>query len=227
MRILKILLVILLVLAAGYGGYYYMTKKATKDKEAAVKQTKDELQKEIDDLKKQLEEQKQTEETQTAVDEYAGWKTYTNKTIGYSLKYPSDWTAKEVETYSETIDKNVKYITITTPNGKYFLYFGLKKPTNDFEISDRTGIGAGDMKQKTEWTIKILNVSVTPEVLVLQNKVKEIFYNQPSGTTPTCNCQFTATFSYTEKADYNTYDMASLTDERSKVEKILKSVKWL
>jgi hypothetical protein len=171
-------------------------------------------------------EKKTTTET-TPVDEYAGWKTYENKTIGYTLKYPADWTVKEIETYNETIGKNVKYITITTADGKYFLHFGLKRPTDTFAISDRTGIGAGDVEQKTDWAVKILNISVIPEALVWQNKVKEIFYYQPSGTTTTCNCQFTSTFSYTDKADYNTYDMTNLTDERNAVNKILKSVKLL
>ncbi|MBI4092307.1 MAG: hypothetical protein HY420_00085 [Candidatus Kerfeldbacteria bacterium] len=33
--------------------------------------------------------------TNTATDLTAGWKTYTNTTFGYSIKYPSDWKANE------------------------------------------------------------------------------------------------------------------------------------
>jgi hypothetical protein len=175
---------------------------------------------------KETQQTNNSKETTQPVDEYAGWKTYTNKTIGYTLKYPADWTVKEIDTFSEVIEKNVKYITITTPDGKYFLHFGLKKKTDTFELTDRTGVGAGEFKQKTDWAIKILNISVIPEALVWQNKVKEIFYKQPSGTTSICSCQFTSTFSYTDKADYNTFDMTNLT-ERTLVEKILKSVNLL
>ena len=54
-------------------------------------------------------------------DEFASWKNYTNNDVGYKLKYPADWVLKDVNELSEITDKDVKYITVTTPDKKYFL----------------------------------------------------------------------------------------------------------
>lgn len=156
-------------------------------------------------------------------DEYSGWKTYTNKSIGYKLRYPHDWTVKEIDTFNETIEKNVKYITITTPDGKYFLHFGLKKKSdNTFEISDRTGMGAGEFAP-TGKKITILSTAVDIDTFVYSGKIKEYFYPKKSTTTSDNKWQFTATFSYTDKVNYSSLDMSGLKEEKD-AEKILKSV---
>jgi len=159
-------------------------------------------------------------------DGYTGWKTYSNKDIGYTLKYPSDWMLKEINTYNETIQKDVKYVTVTTPNEKYFLHFGLKKKTDgSYEISDRTGMGAGEIK-KTGSKITILDTGVDIESFVYQNKIKEFFYPQKATTTTDGKWQFTATFSYTDKVNYDTLDMTGLEEEKN-AEKILESIDLL
>ncbi len=164
-----------------------------------------------------------TTTTTTAVSEYAGWKTYTNNDIGYQLKYPADWTVLETDQYSEVVGTTVKYITIKTADEKYFLYFGLKKEGGAYEISDRTGMGAGEMIDESG-SITILDIKVTPEDLVWQAKAKEVFYNQPSGSST--NYQFQASFSYSQGADFDNLDMSTLSEKKT-VEKILKSVKIL
>jgi hypothetical protein len=118
------------------------------------------------------------------------WLVYTNKEIGYTLKYPSDWQLEEVNTKSQVTDNQVKYIKIYEPKKKYFLYFGLKKSNQDFLISDRTGIGAEEIQQVSEKTLKILNMPVLIEALKSEGRVKEYFFRQPSGTDRTCGCQF-------------------------------------
>ncbi|NIM46864.1 MAG: hypothetical protein GTN40_01760 [Candidatus Aenigmarchaeota archaeon] len=157
----------------------------------------------------------------TTPDETAGWLTYTNTEVGYTLKYPSGWTIKETSTYSELIGKNVKYITITTPDGKYFLYLGIKGLSGDYEISDRTGIGAGDWV--ADGSITILETSITKTNLVYGGKVKEIFYPQSIQETSDGNYEFWATFSYKDIPDYDSLDMTTVTFV-SDVEKILKTI---
>lgn len=47
-------------------------------------------------------------------DQYQGWKTYTNNTYGFSLRYPNDWQTKEYKDYSTDfydIDPNAKEAT--------------------------------------------------------------------------------------------------------------------
>ena len=61
-----------------------------------------------------------TPEAQTGTDEYVGWKTYTNSEIGYTLKYPADWTMEETDQFSPVREATVKYIAIDTPGKNIF-----------------------------------------------------------------------------------------------------------
>jgi len=153
------------------------------------------------------------------------WLTYSNKEIGYTLKYPKGWKIEEKSEQSENEigSGTLKYIKIYEPNKKYYLYFGLKKSNQDILITDRTGIGAGDMRQLTEKAVKVLEVSVVPEVLMFEGRVREYFYSQPSGTDKTCNCQFTATISPATGEFFETTspDVLDIPNQ------ILASVKWL
>lgn len=160
----------------------------------------------------------------TSTDQYSGWLTYTNNTIGYKLKYPSGWTVKEINTTSEATNTNVKYITLTTPDKKYFLAFGLKKKTDTFTTSDRTGIGAGDFTKKGK--ITILDTKVDIEQLIYKNKIKEFFFPQATTTTTDGNYKFTVSFSPDSSVNYDTLDMTNLTEETT-AEKILQSVELL
>jgi len=165
-----------------------------------------------------------TTTTTPTIDPYAGWKTYTNNVIGYKLRYPSGWIVKEVNTTSEVIEKDVKYITITNPDKKYFLAFGLKLKTDAFVTSDRTGIGAGDFVKNGK--ITILGTKVDIEQLSYKNKIKEVFYPQSITKTADGKYQFTASFSANDIAGYDSLDMTNLTEEAA-AEKILKSVELL
>lgn len=158
-------------------------------------------------------------------DEYAGWKTYTNNEIGYNLKYPNDWIVDEFTGYSELIGQDVKYITINTPDGKYFLHVGIKKPDQTFAVSDRTGIGAGDMKENSSYMATIFSTKFTPIALSFEEKVKEFFWDNPEINSDKCNCVFSITFSYTEEANYNEFDMTNLSYTND-VLKILKTISW-
>lgn len=133
-------------------------------------------------------------------DEYAGWKTYINNEIGYKLRYPADWTVKETAEFNETIGQNVKYITVNTPGNKFFLGWGLKKTNDPFYISDRTGVGAGDMK--AEGKIKILNTDVTVNRQVWEGKTQEVFFPGP-GSQKTSDQKYSFQASFTPRGNDN------------------------
>lgn len=221
--ILIYVLVGILVATSAFGNWYFWKKFSEKSKEVTN------LQSQIEALKKEAEEKEASEnkKNEEKVNEYAGcWKTYTNNTIGYKLKYPCDWTLEEIDTYSETIGTQVKYITITTPDKKYFLHFGIKKIADTFNITDRTGVGAGDWQD--DGTLTILGKVVKVTNLAYSGKVKEKFYPKPSGTIKTDDGKyvFLASFSYGASTNYDTIDMTNLSYV-TLAKKILKSVEEL
>ena len=152
------------------------------------------------------------------------WKEYKNQPVGYSLKYPCDWTLTETNEFSETIGMNVKYVTIKTPDNKYFLFWGYKKSAEaGFTNNDRTGIGAGDFVNQPAMAFNILGVNVVPKQLVYQGKVKEYFYEQPQAGVAQCACNFIGMFSYNQSQDYDALDMTNLNYVTT-VKQILQSV---
>jgi len=93
-KLLTVIFIILGILVGAGGVWYYMDKKASDDKAT--------LQTQIDDLNKQVSDLKSDSTTSTAknttdstADSYAGWKTYSSSTYGFSLRYPSTWTLTE------------------------------------------------------------------------------------------------------------------------------------
>lgn len=109
--------------------------------------------------------------------ETAGWKTYTNSAIGYTVKYPTDWTVEETDESSQIVNGQiVKYITITNPSTEHSLHIGVRK-TGDTQtdIWARTGIGAGDFQAGS--TVVIAGIQVQTTELVYQGKAVEIFYS--------------------------------------------------
>lgn len=116
-----------------------------------------------------------------ASDEYPGWETYTNLEVGYTLRYPSGWTIKETSGKSEITGADVKYVTLDTPDKKYFLYFGLKGKNDSFYISDRTGVGAGDVEEKG--AITVLNTNTSVKQLIYKGKIQEIFFGAVGSST--------------------------------------------
>lgn len=154
-------------------------------------------------------------------DETLNWKTYKNIKIGYQLKYPTDWTLKETENENSMFfGKPIKYITITTPDEKYFLHLGFKKKNDVFLITDRTGVGANDVQQSKE-SIKIINTTLVPQLMLYNNKIKEVFYPQPEDDKERSNYEFMISFSCSNMLE--NCDMADLP-YLNQVRQILESV---
>jgi len=156
-------------------------------------------------------------------DEYVGWNTYTNAEIGYTLRYPVDWSVKEVDLYSETIGNDVKYIVINSPGKKYFLHWGLKAKEDSFAITDRTGMGAGNISK--DGTVKILGKIYDINRFVYKGKTKEVFY-PGAGVSETADRKydFIATLGADNSTNYDSVDIDNVAEKRL-AEKILRSVK--
>lgn len=198
--ILLIILGAVILIAAGFFGYrYYKAKQDEKNKPTATS----------------------TSTSQTA-DPYAGWKTYTNKEIGYTLRYPADWTLKETDGTSEITEVLVKYISIASPS-KDSLHFGLQRDTQQyFNISDRTGIGAGEDIPIAEKAGTLLGDTVTPKAHVWEGKVVEYFYNL---TGSKCKCDFASWLGLATEIDWTT--QGKTYPALDTVNKIFASVTWI
>lgn len=109
-------------------------------------------------------------------DPTADWKTYMNTVIGYSLKYPTGWVVKEInEPNSVVLDTPFRYLTLTDPSSKYQLAVGVRKIGSTVALSDRTGVGAGDITTSSS-SVLIGTTSVTPRKNVYLGKTKDVFY---------------------------------------------------
>ena len=217
------------IIFLGILGYFlwknYESKKAQLEE---LKNQVEKLQQESNNLNSQnsqIEENQNQEpaaQEENKEDPYSGWNTYTNSEIGYQLKYPADWKVKETDQWSELTEQQVKYITIDSPDKKYFLYWGLKRKDDDFGISDRTGLGAGDLIQ--EGSVTILGTNVAVKKLVYKNKVKEYFF-PTAGSTKTSDGKyfFSAALSSGSSASYDSLNMQGIS-ELEKAKLILASV---
>lgn len=120
-----------------------------------------------------------------AADATAGWQTYTNRDIGYVLKYPQGWTLQETDTWTED-NRHVRYVTIKNEENsasRVSLHWGLARNGTFLYTTDRTGIGAGEITEVSA-TMPVLGASIKKTKLVSEGKIKELFYapqTSPSG----------------------------------------------
>lgn len=164
-------------------------------------------------------------ETTTTENIYADWETYTNEEIGYQLMYPEGWIISETDTFDERMETDVKYINITTDDEKWFLHFGIKTDEQDFANTDRSGTGAGEFEDFIDGKTTIVGIETTPEALVYNDKIKELYYNQPENSNEKCKCNFTAVFSYNDPLKYEDLDLNG-SEYIDMVVNILNSVEW-
>lgn len=159
------------------------------------------------------------------VDKYADWLTYTNYEVGYSLRYPKNWTLAETSQISEIFNEPVKYISLTSDT-KNTLFFGLKKTGDTFHTSGRTGVGAGDFAPLAAQKTTLLTAEIVPDALVYKNKTKEYFYNVVKAQEANCKCSASIWFGPANAGtDYLSINMAP--DELPTVNLIMESVNWL
>ena len=84
----------------GGGGWYYMDRSATKEKNELQSQISD-LQKQVKDLAaKESATPSSTITPSATTDETASWKTYTNSTYGFTFKYPANLSKSDASSYT-------------------------------------------------------------------------------------------------------------------------------
>ena len=136
------------------------------------------------------------------------WKTYANADIGYSVKYPKDWTVEDtVQTRSEQLVSPVRYITLFSPSKSHFLTLGVKRSTDEFLISNRTGVGAGEIV--ADGTVTVADTSLPASKLVYKGKVKEWYAAKNGPGQSTVGTQvINAALSVGNVSDYASIDLA-------------------
>lgn len=100
-------LVMLFVVTFVSGGvWYYMDQQANK--------TADDNAKQVVALRKQIDNLNKKSAPNNTNDPTAGWKTYSDKTLGYTVKYPPNWTATTINNNDGTL--NSSYLSIKKDN---------------------------------------------------------------------------------------------------------------
>lgn len=102
---LAVVLTIVIMAGLAGGGYYYLNKQQTKEK--------NDLQAQIDDLNAKLVAEKKASEAAAAVDT-TSWKTYSSTNYGFSFKYPNDWEVRDLTSANSQI-KNLSFYVGANP----------------------------------------------------------------------------------------------------------------
>lgn len=196
--------------AAGAGTYYFVSK----NKAAQINEKKElitKLEGELEALKKADEVIAKEETTSSSsssspsssssssavakntpnaavvANATSGWQTYTNRDIGYILKYPQGWTLQETDKWGDD-NKHYRYVTINNQDNSIHpisVHWGFVRNGTYLYSTDRTGIGAGEITEVAS-TIPIIGASIKKTKLTFEGKVKEHFYTpktQPSEYT--------------------------------------------
>jgi hypothetical protein len=158
----------LLVLTAG--GMYLWT--ANQDKKEADRLTKRIAALEKTAKEAKAEADKKKGEAAAKADPYKGWLTYENTAIGYTLKYPTDWTYEK--SAAVEMDLPADYVNFYNYDKDYVFTFGLRKVGSDLVLTGRTGLGVGETQPGGNVTI--LGQSVEKTYYVTEGRVSVIFY---------------------------------------------------
>ncbi len=146
---------------------------------------------------------------------YQGWLQYTNAKYRFSVHYPSDWMAQEVQGSLNTMSGHAVYLGPRSTN-LVRMVVGFRRPTEDVQIT-RTGVGAGDIVRRG--SVIFLGEPVDRDVLVLNGKDLAILY-QGSGEIRRDDLVFTLSLDYRGLAT----DKSALTPEtESTADKIIGS----
>lgn len=88
--VIAIILTAVVVGGVGAGIYFYQASRAEKTKEKALKETRRKLESKIQMLKNEIAELKKAK-PKGEEDKYAGWSTFTDEELDYSIRYPATW----------------------------------------------------------------------------------------------------------------------------------------
>ena len=150
-----------------------------------------------------------------ASDVYKGWLKYMNTKYKFSVRYPSDWTSREIQGTLNTMRGHAVYFEPRSTN-LILLVVGFKRATENAQIT-RTGVGAGDIVQRG--AVTFLGQPISRDILVLDGKDLAILY-QGSGEIRRGDLVFTLSLDYRG----NPTDKSALTQQfESTADKIVAS----
>jgi len=139
-------------------------------------------------------------------DSYEGWETYTNDLVGYSLKYPGNYTITE----NPTLGKNC----VEVSKGTVRIIIGY----DDVMFCFRTGVGAYDI-EKTEKTYSINGTTFTVEEWYEKT-------DQPDGTFGNIYAQLELEQSPEFGLEYWGNPKETFEENRTTVTQIIESITW-
>jgi hypothetical protein len=148
-------------------------------------------------------------------DVYKGWLKYTNAKYKFSVRYPSDWSYKEIQGAVNTMSGHAVYFEPRSAS-LVRLVVGFKSATEDRQIT-RTGVGSGDIVQRG--SIAFLGQPISRDILVSNGIDFAILY-QGSGEIRRGNLVFALSLDYRG----NPTDKSALTPQvESTADKIIAS----
>jgi hypothetical protein len=124
-------------------------------------------------------------------DAYPGWHKYRNGKFGFSIRYPSDWTWREILGVQNTMSGHAVHFAPRSTD-LVRLVVGFKGATEDAQIT-RTGIGSGDIVRRG--FVVFLGQPINRDILILKGKDLAILY-QGSGEVRRGDLIFTLSFDY-------------------------------
>ncbi len=103
---------------------------------------------------------------------YDGWRTYTNKAYGFSLRYPAGWVAREVTNPADTMAGH--RVTLRTPELPALkLHVAFKRAGEERRITP-TGIGSGEVVERG--VVPLLGTALPRQALVANGKDVGVLY---------------------------------------------------
>ena len=126
-----------------------------------------------------------------ASDVYKGWLKYMNTKYKFSVRYPSDWTSREIQGTLNTMSGHAVYFEPRSTN-LIRMVVGFKRATENVQIT-RTGVGSGDIVQRG--SVAFLGQPIRRDILVLDGKDLAILY-QGSGEIRRGDLVFTLSLDY-------------------------------
>lgn len=135
---------------------------------------------------------------------YNGWLKYANAKYKFSLRYPSDWTCREIQGGVNTMSGHAVYLEPRAAS-LIRLVVGFKRAAEDAQIT-RTGVGSGEIIQRG--SVAFLGQPLSRDVLVLNGNDLTILY-RGSGEIRRGDLAFTLSLDYRG----NPLDKSALTKE--------------
>jgi hypothetical protein len=207
------LIIFLIVLLIGAGVFLYFQRKP-----------KETEQKKGVQAEKATEVEGKKEEKAASEGEQEKWVAFTNVHVGYTLKHPSDWKAKEVNVNYENRPNPYNYVLLTSPQNNV-LRFGLKKKYMGYILGDPLEMEAEKDKKPEGKAITFLGTKLVPLVRVGEDP-PQAYYFWFADNKDSQKVDFEIWIKFYPSKTKSKEQMKALSDELPTVKKIISSAAW-